>query len=686
LLLGVCVALVGCSGGGDAPARGAIAQPVTLVGSVGDGPITNADVQVLDAAQGVVVSTTSDDSARYQVVVPAGTRYPLTLVANGGIDLVTNRAPDFALQSFIDDPTQTVANLSPLSTFASHVAACLKGPRFNTGRAWGLVLSRLSMGFDAETLGHPARTPVDASNVTAVVLASEGLAEAVRRTRDALDQTSEPRSAAEVITGVACDLAADGEIDGNGTGASPRVAASFWAAEAGVLVEMIGKQLRVDGVDVKARLDEAAMVAVPAMVVTASTADVPVTTALIQQAREALAVLHRSFGDDLLARLAVLLDTVPVASLSTSLAQSLSAVDLDALADLPSRVAVADDATLTTSLALVHELETAARPLISFEVTPTDVAPGGTARLSWASAEVVGCFASGGWSGEQLASGTMLTAPLTAPVRYRLDCPGTGGTASAEVSVRVSGVAPAPAPTVSLTASTPSVVAGGNVALSWISTVATGCSASGAWTGTKATQGSQVVGPLNATSTFSLACSGPGGNAATTVNVTVTPVTPPPLTVTSSLKASPAWVDVGGSTRLDWTSGGATGCSASGSWSGSKPTSGSSIVGPISTDSTFSLTCSGAGGNALATAAASVRSARLSWQAPSTLSPATLSGFRIYYGTASGSYGQTVQIADLSARSHVVTLSPGTYFFSLAAVDAAGNVSGRSNEVSKTIE
>jgi hypothetical protein len=68
------------------------------------------------------------------------------------------------------------------------------------------------------------------------------------------------------------------------------------------------------------------------------------------------------------------------------------------------------------------------------------------------------------------------------------------------------------------------------------------------------------------------------------------------------------------------------------------------------------------------------------------LSLATLSGFRIYYGTASGNYVQTVQIADLSARSHVLALPPGTYFFSLAAVDAAGNVSSRSNEVSKTIE
>jgi hypothetical protein len=76
-------------------------------------------------------------------------------------------------------------------------------------------------------------------------------------------------------------------------------------------------------------------------------------------------------------------------------------------------------------------------------------------------------------------------------------------------------------PTVSLAASPASISSGQSSTLSWNSTNATSCSASGAWSGTQLTSGSQTVSPT-ATSTYSLTCSGAGGSATASATVTLT--------------------------------------------------------------------------------------------------------------------------------------------------------------------
>ena len=79
-----------------------------------------------------------------------------------------------------------------------------------------------------------------------------------------------------------------------------------------------------------------------------------------------------------------------------------------------------------------------------------------------------------------------------------------------------------PVPTISLTASPTSITSGTASTLTWSSTNATSCTASGAWSGTKSTSGSQSTGNLTANSTFTLSCTGTGGttNQSVTVNVT----------------------------------------------------------------------------------------------------------------------------------------------------------------------
>ncbi len=78
-----------------------------------------------------------------------------------------------------------------------------------------------------------------------------------------------------------------------------------------------------------------------------------------------------------------------------------------------------------------------------------------------------------------------------------------------------------PLPTVSLSASPLSITSGQSSTLTWSSTNATSCTASGGWTGAKSTSGTQSVSPTINT-TYTLTCTGSGGSASQSVTVTVT--------------------------------------------------------------------------------------------------------------------------------------------------------------------
>ena len=80
-------------------------------------------------------------------------------------------------------------------------------------------------------------------------------------------------------------------------------------------------------------------------------------------------------------------------------------------------------------------------------------------------------------------------------------------------------------------------------------------------------------------------------------------------------------------------------------------------------------------------------SVTVSWQAPtennngSVLS--NLSGFKIYYGGASGDYSSKVDVSNSGLTSYVVqNLPAGEYFFAVSAYNSAGEESGLSPEVS----
>jgi hypothetical protein len=79
----------------------------------------------------------------------------------------------------------------------------------------------------------------------------------------------------------------------------------------------------------------------------------------------------------------------------------------------------------------------------------------------------------------------------------------------------------APVPTVTLGAAPAAVTVGENSLLTWSSTNATGCTASNGWAGAKAASGSETVANIQATTIYTLTCTGSGGTS-NAVSTTVT--------------------------------------------------------------------------------------------------------------------------------------------------------------------
>ena len=80
----------------------------------------------------------------------------------------------------------------------------------------------------------------------------------------------------------------------------------------------------------------------------------------------------------------------------------------------------------------------------------------------------------------------------------------------------------------------------------------------------------------------------------------------------------------------------------------------------------------------------------INWQAPTQNTDGSsltdLSGYAIHYGTKSGSYTQSVPVSNPGIATYVVdNLTPGTYYFSVAAVNSEGTESQLSSEVKATV-
>ena len=175
-------------------------------------------------------------------------------------------------------------------------------------------------------------------------------------------------------------------------------------------------------------------------------------------------------------------------------------------------------------------------------------------------------------------------------------------------------------PTVLFVANPVTIKRGESVALSWTSTDADYCVASGGWRGDYLfPSGAQTLRP-EVTTTYSITCNGSGGTAASKITVTVVeapipaPIQNPPPTYTYynpyqvpsypiygtapsvNITVTPSSIVRGQAVTVSWTSTNASSCYASNAWSGNKNLSGSEVYYPQQT-SVYTITCSNSYGS-----------------------------------------------------------------------------------------
>jgi hypothetical protein len=64
-----------------------------------------------------------------------------------------------------------------------------------------------------------------------------------------------------------------------------------------------------------------------------------------------------------------------------------------------------------------------------------------------------------------------------------------------------------------------------------------------------------------------------------------------------------------------------------------------------------------------------------------------LAGFRVYYGTAKGSYSSSITINNPATTTYTIANLPaGTYYMTVKAFDTSNNESASSTELSKVIK
>ena len=261
-----------------------------------------------------------------------------------------------------------------------------------------------------------------------------------------------------------------------------------------------------------------------------------------------------------------------------------------------------------------------AAPTVTIAVTPASITLGQSAALIWSSSNATACTASGAWSGAQARSNStgLSEAPTaTGAFTYTLTCTGAGSSsANASATLTVNAAPPPPpAPTVSIAINPGSITLGQGAALTWSSSNATACTASGAWSGTQALSNSAGLSETPTaigTATYTLTCTGTGGSANASTTLTVNAAPPPPAAPTVSIAVNLANITLGQSAALTWSSANATTCTASGAWSGTQALSNSTGLSetPAATGTlTYTLACSGAGGSANASAMLTVNAA-----------------------------------------------------------------------------
>jgi hypothetical protein len=168
-------------------------------------------------------------------------------------------------------------------------------------------------------------------------------------------------------------------------------------------------------------------------------------------------------------------------------------------------------------------------PAVTVTISPSTIALGQTATVTWTSTNATSCVADSAWSGSEATSGSLpITPTTTGGFAYSLTCTGSGGTGNGAAALIVNTPTPAPgaAPTVTINVAPGTITLGQSATVTWSSTNATSCTAESAWSGSQMPSGTLSVTPTATGGlAYSLTCSGSGGttNAAAALSVGAAP-------------------------------------------------------------------------------------------------------------------------------------------------------------------
>ncbi len=286
--LTIITLLTACGGGNNDLPTNSSSDTQTISGSIIDGPISNADITVKDANGNIVLTTTGSEQAFYSIEIATNAPRPLTIIATGGTDMVTNSIPKFTLTTVVGGTENQTANISSFSTFIVETAKTLPNglTAINIETAKTHVLSQLNFGWDNDVIPDPIVTPIDDSNIAYIVKSSEALAEMLRRVYSDMTDAGSTLTHEQIIESLAQDLS-DGKIDGQGAGnIDGRLAAIANIVAGQVLLESFQNELNVKGSDATLAMDNAIKMVFPLASMT--TEAIPVTAAALTQKKQAL--------------------------------------------------------------------------------------------------------------------------------------------------------------------------------------------------------------------------------------------------------------------------------------------------------------------------------------------------------------------------------------------------------------
>ncbi|TCK18199.1 putative Ig domain-containing protein [Thiogranum longum] len=333
--------LFACGGGSVNEDISQVVPEAVISGSVGDGPIVGATLNIYDNSGKLIQTETSDNSARYSARIKAkGNAYPLTIEVTDGIDLVTGRAPDFKLVSVVAYPSEKWVNINPYTTLIVEAARSMSGGlnEQNITTVKAAVVDQLNFGLDPSLVADPFRTEITDNNIANIIKASEALGEMIRRARDNLMATGTVNNADDVVMAIADDMS-DGTLDGlGGNRASSRITAVAIITSAQVLIESLTNSLRVDGASATDKLDASILTTRPTSV--NMTSDVTLNPGMLQQTRATIAAARILAPGIELTTVADMLDLVQAGSLPS---------DVDQILPVNSRQYLDQAIALTTS-------------------------------------------------------------------------------------------------------------------------------------------------------------------------------------------------------------------------------------------------------------------------------------------------------------------------------------------------